>query len=165
MNAMKKIMIGVGDFGGSNTTGESVKTMALGSCVAVVILHPPTRTVGMVHVALPESTTNPDRAKERPGYFSDTGIPALLKRMAELSKNPSNKGYIVKLTGGAKVMDPNNLFNIGDRNVLAIKKNLWKYGMGPVAEDTGGRISRTVEVFVDTGKIVISSPGRNNWEI
>lgn len=162
---MKKLMIGVGDYGASNAAGESVKTMALGSCVAVVILHPPTRTVGMVHVALPESTTNLDRAKERPGYFADTGIPALLKRMAEMTKNPSNKGYIVKMTGGAKVMDPNNLFNIGDRNVLAIKKNLWKYGMGPVAEDTGGQISRTVEVFVETGKIVISSPGRNNWEI
>jgi chemotaxis protein CheD len=85
--------------------------------------------------------------------------------MSEISKNPSNKGYIIKMTGGAKVMDPNNLFNIGDRNVLAIKKNLWKYGMGPVAEDTGGQISRTVEGFVDTGKIVISSPGRSNWEI
>jgi chemotaxis protein CheD len=165
MNLMKKIMIGVGDYGGTNTTGESLKTLALGSCVAVVILHPPTKSVGMVHVALPESTTNPEHAKERPGYFSDTGIPVLLKTMSQLTKNPNNKGYIVKLTGGAKVINPNNLFNIGDRNILAIKKNLWKYGMGPVAEDTGGHISRTVEVFVDTGTIIISSPGRKDWEI
>ncbi len=162
---MKTIMIGVGEFGASKTAGEAVKTMALGSCVGVILLHPPTRTVGMVHVALPESKTNPDRAKERPGYFADTGIPALLNLMNKISGNAGGKGYLVKLTGGAKVMDPNNLFNIGDRNVLAIKKTLWQQGMGPLAEDTGGQISRTVAVFVDTGKIIISSPGRKDWEI
>jgi len=162
---MKTIMIGVGEFGGTNTAGESVKTMALGSCVAVILLHAPTRTVGMVHVALPESKVNPDRAKERPGYFADTGIPALLKLMAQKSGNATGKGYIVKLAGGAKVMDPNNLFNIGDRNIAAVKKNLWQYGLGPAALDVGGQISRTVAVHVDTGKIIISSPGRNDWEI
>lgn len=162
---MKNIMIGVGEFGASNTTGEVVKTMALGSCVSVLLLHPPTRTVGMVHVALPESKVNPQRAQERPGYFADTGIPALLQLMGKISGNSGGKGYIVKLAGGAKVMDPNNLFNIGDRNVLAVKKTLWQFGMGPVSEDTGGQISRTVAVFVDTGKIIISSPGRKDWEI
>ncbi len=162
---MKTIMIGVGEYGVSKTSGEKIKTMALGSCVSVVILHPPTKSVGMVHVALPESKTNQERAKERPGYFADTGVPELLKTMDRLSGETKTKRYIVKLTGGAKVMDPNNLFNIGDRNVLAIKKILWKFGMGPVAEDTGGQISRTVAVHVDTGKIIISSPGRADWEI
>ncbi len=162
---MKTIMIGVGEYGAGNSSGEIVKTMALGSCVAVVLLHPPTKSVGMVHVALPESKTNHERSRERPGYFADTGVPALLKTMTKLSGETNTKGFIVKLTGGAKVMDPNNLFNIGDRNVQAIKKILWKFGMGPVAEDTGGQISRTVAVHVDTGKIVISSPGRKDWEI
>ena len=162
---MKTIMLGVGDFGASNTAGDIVKTMALGSCVSVILLHPPTRTIGMAHIALPDSQTNLDRAKEKPGYFADTGVPALLKAMAKISGDTKTKGYIVKLTGGAKVMDPNNLFNIGDRNVLAIKKVLWRFAMGPVAEDTGGQISRTVAVHVDTGRIFISSPGRKDWEI
>ncbi len=162
---MKTIMLGVGELGASKFSGEIVKTMALGSCVSVVILHPPTKSVGMAHVALPESGIDQERAKERPGYFADTGVPELLKTMARLSGETKTKGYITKLTGGAKVMDPNNLFNIGDRNVLAIKKALWKFGMGPVAEDTGGQISRTVAVHVDTGKIIISSPGRKDWGI
>ncbi len=162
---MKTIMLGVGDCGGSNTPGEIVKTMALGSCVSVIFLHPPTKTVGMAHIALPESKANPDRAKERPGYFADTGVPALLNIMNNISKNLQKKEYIIKLTGGAKVMDPNNLFNIGDRNVLAIKKHLWQQGMGPIAEDVGGNFSRTVAVYVDTGKIILSSPGRKDWEI
>lgn len=162
---MKTIMLGVGEYGGSKETGEIVQTMALGSCVSVIVLHPPTKTIGMVHVALPESKCNPERAKERPGYFADTGIPALLKLMAKISGDTKAKEYKVKLTGGANVMDPNNLFNIGNKNILAIKKILWKYDLGPIAEDVGGQISRTVAVYVDTGKIIISSPGKDKWEL
>jgi len=62
-------------------------------------------------------------------------------------------------------MDPNNTFNIGKRNVLALKKHLWAYGLGPLAEDVGGNHSRTVSVFVDTGKVVVNCPGRGQWEV
>lgn len=159
------VMVGVGDYGVSKTKGDAVKTMALGSCVAVVLLHPGTRSVGMVHVALPDSNINPDRARERPGYFADTGIPALLSAMVKLGCDKNGKKFIVKLAGGARVMDPKGTFNIGKRNILSVKKILWKYGMGAVAEDVGGNVSRTVTVQVDTGKVILSSAGRGDWEI
>ncbi|MDY6905008.1 MAG: chemotaxis protein CheD [Thermodesulfobacteriota bacterium] len=162
---MKHLIIGIGEYDATNTTDTVLKTFALGSCVAVILLHPPTRTIGMAHVAFPESKADPVRCKELPGYFVDTAIPVLIDRMNAVSGNAKAKGYRVKLAGGAKVMDPNGLFNIGNRNVLAVKKSLWKYGLGPVAEDIGGAISRTVAVHVNTGKIVISSPGRDNWNI
>ena len=75
--------------------------------VAAILLDPRTRTVGMVHVALPESRINPAKVAERPGYFADTGIPALLKEMAKLGCDPRGRGMVVKLAGGAKIMDPN----------------------------------------------------------
>jgi chemotaxis protein CheD len=160
-------IIGVGDFGASKTPGEMIRTFGLGSCVAVVILHPATKTAGMVHVALPESSTSPAKAKIYPGYFADTGIPALLQLMASLGcKNgEKGRGMMVKLAGGAKVLDPNNLFNIGKRNILAVKKILWSFGLGPIAEDVGGNFSRTVTIAMDTGKITISSPGKKDWQI
>ena len=162
---MSTIMVGVGGLGASNTPGDVVKTMALGSCVAVLLLHPPTRTVGMVHVALPDSSISPDRAAERPGYFADTGIPALFKMMADLGCRNDARQFVVKLAGGAKVMDTGGTFNIGKRNVLAIKKILWKHRMGPVAEDIGGSISRTVALEVNTGRVTLSSAGRGSWNI
>ncbi len=162
---MSAVVLGVGDFGANNKPGGIVKTYALGSCVAVILLDPRTRTVGMVHVALPESRINPAKVAERPGYFADTGIPALLKEMAKLGCDPRGRGMVVKLAGGAKIMDPNDTFNIGKRNELAIKKVLWAHGMGAVAEDLGGNFSRTVAVSVDTGEITLSSPGRSNWTI
>ena len=162
---MKVMTLGVGELGTANDPGTVIRTHALGSCVAVLLLDPKTKSVGMAHIALPESKINDGKARETPGYFADTGIPALIRKMDRLGCKGNGKGMIVKLVGGAKIMDPNNTFNIGKRNVLAIKKILWSFGMGVVAEDVGGSISRTVSLDVDKGRVVISSSGRNDWSI
>ena len=159
------IMLGVGDFGATNKPGEVIKTLALGSCVSIVFLYPKTRAVGMVHVALPDSSLDKVKTQERPGYFADSGIPALINEMKKHGYSGNGRDMIVKLAGGAKIMDPNNTFNIGKRNVLAIKKILWGHGMGAVAEDVGGNYSRSVAISTDTGRVTLSSPGRQNWEI
>ncbi|MEA3363390.1 MAG: chemotaxis protein CheD, partial [Thermodesulfobacteriota bacterium] len=70
-----------------------------------------------------------------------------------------------KLCGGANVMDTNDTFQIGKRNALAIKKILWSYGMGAVAEDLGKNYSRTVSISVSAGQITLSSPGKPNWQL
>jgi len=162
---MSTLVLGVGDFGASNSSDDIIKTYALGSCVAVVLLDPKTRTVGMVHVALPESSINKAKVKDKPGYFADTGIPALLSQMSKYGCHPKGQGMIVKLAGGAKIMDPNDTFNIGKRNALAVKKLLWTLGLGATSEDLGGSYSRTVSVSLRTGEVVISSPGRTDWKI
>jgi chemotaxis protein CheD len=162
---MKDIILGIGDFGASSTPGSSVKTFALGSCVAVVILDPKNRVVGMVHIALPDSSINEAKGRERPGYFADLGVPLLLKEMARHGSPANGRGLTVKLVGGASIMDHNDTFNIGKRNVLAIKKILWSFSMGAVAEDVGGNHSRTVSVAVNTGKVVVTCPGRGQWEV
>ena len=130
-------------------------------------LHKPTRAVGLIHVALPESSISPDIVHSRPGYFADTGIPAILREMAACTGagKAISHGMMVKIAGGANVLDTNNLFNIGKRNVLALKKILWPLGMGPVAEDVGGGFSRTVSVSVASGKITLSSPAKGEWEL
>ena len=151
----------------SNGPASVLRTFALGSCVAVIVLHPATQTGGMVHVALPYSGVSLDKARELPGYFADTGIPALLQLMASMGcrKCDTGRGMMVKLVGGAKVLGPKNFFDIGKRNILAVKKVLWSFGMGPIAEDVGGGFSRTVTVFLDTGRVNISSPGKEDWQI
>ncbi|MFH1019628.1 MAG: chemotaxis protein CheD [Pseudomonadota bacterium] len=163
----KTQVVGVGEIAVSRDPEEVIKTFALGSCVAVIFLHKPTRTVGLIHVALPDSSISPDIVRDRPGYFADTGIPAILKKMATCAMQGAglNQGMVVKIAGGANVLDTNNTFNIGKRNVLTLKKILWPLGMGPMAEDVGGSISRTVSVSVETGKIVLSSPTKGEWEL
>lgn len=162
---MGQIILGVGDYGASNNPGDEVKTFALGSCVSLILLDPKTRTVGMAHIALPDSSINKAKAGEKPGYFADTAIPALLAEMAKFGCHKRGKGMVVKLCGGANVMDTNDTFQIGKRNALAIKKALWSYGMGAVAEDLGKNFSRTVAISCETGQVTLSSPGRPNWQL
>ena len=162
---MKQKILGVGDFGATCEAGGSLKTFALGSCVAVILLDPKRKAIGMVHVALPRSDTNPARAKEKPGYFAGTGIEALFEQMARLGCDPKGHGMVVKLVGGARVLDMDATFDIGHKNALAVKKHLWKLGLGPVAEDIGGTRSRTVEIEVDTGCVKVSSSTGETWGI
>jgi chemotaxis protein CheD len=162
---MNSIVLGIGDLGATKEKGCTIKTYALGSCVAIILLAPVIRAVGMAHVALPDSSINPARAKERPGYFADTAIPLLFKEMTRLGCSDVKHDLQVKLVGGASIMDKNETFNIGKRNLLTIKKILWQYGMGPLAEDVGKNFSRTVSVAVDSGLVIVNSPGRGQWRV
>jgi len=162
---MGQIILGVGDYGASNTPEDEVKTFALGSCVSVIFLDPKSRTVGMAHIALPDSSINSAKAADKPGYFADTAIPALLTQMGKFGCDKRGKGMIVKLCGGANVMDTNDTFQIGKRNALAIKKILWSYGLGAISEDLGGNYSRTVTISVAAGQVTLSSPGKPNWQL
>ena len=158
-------ILGIGEYGSSRTPGDVIKTLGLGSCVAVVLLDPATRTVGMVHIALPDSSIASEVDIRRlPGRFADTAIEVML---ADMRKQGAKDGrnMIIKLIGGAVIMDPKNTFNIGKRNVLAIKKLLWDRGMGARAEDVGGNYSRSVTVSVDTGIVEVYSPGRGQWTV
>lgn len=162
---MGQVILGVGDYGASNRMSDDIKTFALGSCISVILLDPKTRTIGMAHIALPDSSINQAKATEKPGYFADTAIPALLKEMTKYGCHKKGKGMVVKLCGGANVMDTNDTFQIGKRNALAIKKILWAHGMGAVSEDLGGNFSRTVSISIESGEVTLSSPGRPNWQL
>lgn len=158
------LTLGIGDMGLSARAKDSIRTFALGSCVAVVLWDPVRLAGAMAHVALPDSRTEPGKGRELPGYFADTALPALVGMMGRIGcLDP--RGLVVKLAGGANVSDAAASFGIGKRNVLAVKKVLWGFGLGPMAEDVGGSISRTVELEMATGKLAIHSPGLKAWAI
>ncbi|ERP32156.1 chemotaxis protein CheD [Chitinivibrio alkaliphilus] len=160
------IILRVGDLEATNKGGAILKTYALGSCVAVMILDPRQKCISMAHVALPESAISPSKAKLLPGYFADTAVPELLEQMKKTAGEISRpRQLIVKLCGGASISDSNNTFNIGKRNTLAVKKALWKYGITPKAEDTGEGFSRTVTLFQKNGIAQITSPGKTDWKL
>jgi len=162
---MATIMIGIGGLGATSTPGDFVKTMALGSCVAVVFLVPRTRCIGMVHVALPDSSLDAKKKQLVPGHFADSGVPALLNEVCRVGGAVTMRDVYVKIAGGANMLGAATSFDIGRRNVLAVKKALWQMGSGPMAEDIEGFISRTVTVSVDAGTVELSSPAKGTWTI
>ncbi|MBL8994908.1 MAG: chemotaxis protein CheD [Spirochaetia bacterium] len=153
------LIAGIGEVAVTREEGVFIKTLALGTCVAVVFWDPVTHLSGLVHVALPESSISPEKARELPGYFADTGIHQLHRIFVQNGYLESSKTLQVRIAGGAQIMDKNETFNIGKRNVLAVKKILWSLGLGPIAEEVGGDRSRTVVLERDTGRMTISTPG------
>lgn len=153
---MAKLVVGIGEAVSSNSSEDEIKTFALGSCVAVIFLDPKTRVGGMVHIALPDSNIDLEKSKSSPGHFADTGIHFLLALMLEKGATPNGK-YITKIAGGANIMDKNDYFQIGKRNITAIKKILWDMNIPIASEDVGGTISRTVSIEMQTGRVYVQT--------
>ncbi len=130
------VIIGIGDY----CVGTfPMATIGVGSCVAL-ILHDRLRSTGaLAHVMLPESCGVTDR----PGKFADTAIEAMV---AELEGTGSARSHIVaKIVGGACMFAySTNTLNIGRKNVDAIRNLLKEHCIRIEAEETGGRIGRSV---------------------
>jgi chemotaxis protein CheD len=159
---MSLISVGIGEFEVSRASTDTIKTYALGSCVAVIAYDKANRIGGMIHVALPDSTINSKKAETQPGYFVDTGLILFIGKLDKIGIN-WDTGWI-KIVGGSSIMDKTRHFDIGRRNVLAVKKWLWKRKLGITGEDVGGEISRTVAVKMSSGAVSVTS-GQKSWEL
>src|SRR5947209_17980073 len=102
---MSVITVGIAECHVSRDADSSLLTHALGSCVAVAIHDPVAKVSGLLHLMLPESSIDPEKAREKPFMFADTGIPALFHRA--YANGAEKKRLTVRLIGGAQVMDPN----------------------------------------------------------
>ena len=160
---MTQMNVGIGDYVISQNPEVIIKTFGLGSCVALVALEPKVRAAGLMHIAMPTSEINVEKSQEKPAYFVDTAVPLMLQKMFEIGGKHRGEGLIIKLIGGAQVADLNQRFNIGKRNILALRKIFWKLRIPISAEDTGGKISRTISLEVRNGKISITSSSRKSW--
>ena len=152
---MKLITVSIGGLEVTADRESALITHGLGSCIAVLTYDPVVKVAGMLHFQLPTSTLSPERAKESPGTFADTGIPLLFEKMYALG---AKKGNIqVKAAGGGNFHGDSGTFDIGKRNYTMMRKIFWKAQVLISAEDCGGNRSRTARLFVDTGQITIQS--------
>lgn len=149
-----RIDVGIGEFRHAGE-GDILKTYGLGSCVALVVYSQSRKIAGMAHIALPEASVNPAKAKLLPSYFADTGVPQLVEWI-EKTAGGVRRSFSYRLYGGASILDENNRFDIGRRNALAIKRLLWRYGCGVIKEDIGGTVSRTVSIDASTGEVSVN---------
>lgn len=158
-----QLVVGVADCQVTNDAAASLVTYALGSCVAVAIHDPVAQVGGMLHLMLPESSLDAAKAERNPYMFADTGIPLLFRQA--YAAGADKKRLVVRLAGGAQVMDDAGVFNIGKRNCLTVKKVLWKAGVMISAEALGGNESRTVRLEMDSGRFLMRTAGGPELDI
>ena len=152
---MKLVTVDIADLKLSGEPDSVLVTYALGSCIAVIVHDPVKRVGGMIHYMLPQASTSPDKAREKPAMFADTGIPLLFQSM--YARGCNKRDLVVKVAGGSALMTVTDVFEIGKRNHLILRKMLWKAGVPIKAEDVGGTVFRTARLFVDTGRVTIKT--------
>lgn len=152
------LQVGVGEMLASNQAAAVLTTYSLGSCVAVVAYDPASKVGGMLHAMLPDSGLNLTRAAERPHMFVDTGIPLLFRAVYELGGLRSR--LIVKLVGGAEMLNDSRAFNIGVKNVEAAREVLQRNRLHIHASDTGGYDIRTLRLDLGSGELSVEVIGK-----
>jgi chemotaxis protein CheD len=149
-----RVVVGIGEFAVCERANGSIITHALGSCVAVCLWDPVVKVAALVHVLLPDSRINPERAQAQPGAFADTGIPLLFRTAYEFGVQKAR--CRVRLVGGAAVTGGSDV-GVGKRNVLAARQLLWRAGVLVEGEAVGGTDARTVSISVDDGRVQITN--------
>jgi chemotaxis protein CheD len=162
---MAHILVGIGQLKISKRPEDFIKTMALGSSIAVIFSLSEEKVAGLAHVVLPDSMFHSSRAAQLPGYFADTAIPYFTDEFKKVLQVEVLPKIQVKLVGGSSILDPDDTFNIGQKNLIAIETILTKNNLDITAKDVGKNYSRAVSVEVFTGKVFVSAPGRGKWEL
>jgi len=155
--ALTSLVVGMSDCKVTRDADAVLVTYALGSCIAVAMHDPLTKVSGMLHYMLPESAIDSRKAEQNPFMFADTGIPRLIDELR--AAGGDGKRMVVRLTGGAQVLDSRGVFQIGKRNYLAARKILWKAGILVAAEAVGGEVSRTIRLEVGSGRLWVREGG------
>ena len=157
------LAVGVGDLKLTAENGETLVTYGLGSCIGIAIWDPVAGVAGLLHFMLPESQSDPEKARQNPALYADTGIPLLFRSAYQMGAD--KKRLLVRVAGGAQVLDSDGVFNIGKRNYLAMKKIFWKAGVMIHAEEVGGNISRTLRLEAGSGKLLLQEAGQDVREL
>ena len=157
------IIVGVSDMKVSNDPGGMLVTYSLGSCIGVAIYDPIAKVAGLLHFMLPESCLDADKARRNPFMFADTGIPRLFKSAYELGGSKSRIRVVV--VGGAQVLDQHGFFNIGKRNIMAVRKIFHRNNVVIDYAETGGTSNRTIKVAVQDGRMWLKVSGQGEKQV
>lgn len=152
-------VLGLGDLAASSNADNPLAAIALGSCVALIMASRDARVIAMAHVVLPDTPPeNEFGGKPKPkGYYPATAVAELARLLRGHMVDVRNT--TVKLVGGGRIGTCKNTYRIGKRNVMGVRRELWKLGLVPIAEHVGKQVPLTVDVRPGTQGAIVTSPG------
>ncbi|HYW51991.1 MAG TPA: chemotaxis protein CheD [Gemmatimonadaceae bacterium] len=159
-SAQRPVIVGMADVKISDRPDETLITYALGSCLGIVVHDPVAKVAGLLHVMLPSSQIDEVKAAAQPAMFVDTGVPLLFRECYRLGARKERMTVTVAGGSFSGRSETDDTFQIGKRNMLTLRKLLWKNGVLIHAEDTGGvQQSRTMSVIVSSGVVQLRTNG------
>jgi chemotaxis protein CheD len=153
----KNIIVGIAEIGVSNDAEAHLTTYSLGSCLGITIYDPVARVGGMLHAMLPKFEADHKTARATPAMFVDSGVSVMFRTAYGLGAVKSR--MIVKVAGGAVLLDQDQLFGIGRRNYQVLEEVLARNGVALSGRAVGGNVTRTVRLNIATGEVTIHTLG------
>ena len=138
-------IVPVGELMISTDTGAELVTV-VGSCVAVTLYDPVLKVGGMVHIVLP-SSRHPHENSDRPSFYADTGIEALITALEKHDADPARLEACV--AGGSSTLPDTD---IGKRNTTAVLSIIEKKLIPLTLVETGGSRGRKMTFALETGQ-------------
>jgi chemotaxis protein CheD len=147
-------MTGIGALSVAQGEGTLI-AQGLGSCIGIAAYEPLRRIAVLAHVMLPgpaPAGLSPDqRARHAPEAV------AALVDVVE-GRGGARGLLVVKIAGGAQVIrlaGREDRFQVGRRNVEAVRAALATHGLRVAAADTGGNAGRTLALAAATGAVTV----------
>lgn len=145
------------------TNSNMVIVTVLGSCVSACIRDTKTGVGGMNHFMLPESADRDNPVSESMRY----GSYAMEVLINQLLKNGARRENMeAKIFGGGNVLRSFTTTNVGERNVIFVRKFLKDENIRVNGEDLNGIYPRKVYFFPSAGKVLVKKLKQlNNYTI
>lgn len=147
-------MVRMGELAISDTPGEVLVSLGLGSCIGLAVVDKRAGVAGLAHIVLP-ATAGAARP-ESLNKFADHAVPALVEGMVE--RGASRPFMQAALVGGASMFAATGL-EVGARNADAVRELVTARRVPVVAEAVGGSRGRTVKVDVTSGTVSVREAG------
>jgi chemotaxis protein CheD len=148
----------------SSNPVETLVAFSIGSGIGMTIHDPVGGIGGILNFILPDSTNaNGNNPAKTPFMFADTGIAAFLKALFEQGAKAENLKVVI--AGGAQIMDQTGVFNIGQKNLEALKISLDNYDVKIHHEAVGGTNSRTISLEIGSGASIIKTFGEGEERV
>ena len=148
----------------SRNPSETLVAFSIGAGIGITVFDPVIGIGGILNYILPDSTgasgVDPENT---PLMFADTGVPFFLDALFEHGACRDQMKIVV--AGGAQILDQSGKFNIGQKNIEALKISLAYYGLNTRHEDVGGTCSRTLSLEIASGCSCIKIFGQGEVKV
>ncbi len=157
--ATQSVVVRMGDCGVAGGA-RVLKTVGLGSCLAIVIFAPAQQLAVLAHCMLPAR----DESAGAMSKYADTAVPSLI---ALLAAHGGESPLSAALVGGASMFPgiPSTFLpDIATQNVEVARRALAAAGIPVRVEDIGGSVGRSVTVEPARQRVMVHTiRGGNRW--
>ncbi|HRZ14286.1 MAG TPA: chemotaxis protein CheD [Candidatus Omnitrophota bacterium] len=143
---------------------ERIITRGLGSCLGITFYDPVKKIGGMAHPMLPD--INRAKVQTNQSRFVNSAITSML---SELEKRGCSRSRMeVKMFGGAHMfsfINTDSALNVGQKNIEMAHQMVKELNIKITGEEVGGTFGRTIELNLETGKVLVKTVSWGEKEV